>query len=43
MPEEINRIVTDRLADILFTPSEDGDINLQREGIPVETSTELEM
>ena len=29
-------IVTDRLADILFTPSEDGDINLQREGIPVE-------
>jgi UDP-N-acetylglucosamine 2-epimerase (non-hydrolysing) len=33
MPEEINRIVTDRLADMLFTPSEDGDINLQREGI----------
>jgi UDP-N-acetylglucosamine 2-epimerase (non-hydrolysing) len=36
MPEEINRIVTDRLADMLFTPSEDGDINLQREGIPGE-------
>jgi len=36
MPEEINRIVTDRLADTLFTPSEDGDINLQREGIPAE-------
>jgi UDP-N-acetylglucosamine 2-epimerase (non-hydrolysing) len=36
MPEEINRIVTDRLADMLFTPSEDGDINLQREGIPAE-------
>ena len=36
MPEEINRVVTDRLADILFTPSEDGDINLQREGIRVE-------
>jgi len=34
MPEEINRIVTDRLADMLFTPSEDGDINLQREGVP---------
>ncbi|HLB91608.1 MAG TPA: UDP-N-acetylglucosamine 2-epimerase (non-hydrolyzing) [Terriglobales bacterium] len=33
MPEEINRVVTDRLADLLFTPSEDGDINLQREGI----------
>jgi UDP-N-acetylglucosamine 2-epimerase (non-hydrolysing) len=36
MPEEINRLVTDRLADVLFTPSEDGDINLQREGIPAE-------
>jgi UDP-N-acetylglucosamine 2-epimerase (non-hydrolysing) len=36
MPEEINRIVTDRLADLLFTPSEDGDINLKREGIPEE-------
>ena len=33
MPEEINRIVTDQLADLLFTPSEDGDENLQREGI----------
>src|SRR6266568_8290441 len=28
MPEEVNRIVTDRLADVLFTPSEDGDVNL---------------
>jgi UDP-N-acetylglucosamine 2-epimerase (non-hydrolysing) len=34
MPEEINRIVTDRLSDLLFTPSEDGDINLKQEGIP---------
>jgi UDP-N-acetylglucosamine 2-epimerase (non-hydrolysing) len=33
MPEEINRIITDRVADLLFTPSEDADINLQREGI----------
>jgi UDP-N-acetylglucosamine 2-epimerase (non-hydrolysing) len=33
MPEEINRLVTDQLADLLFTPSEDGDLNLQREGI----------
>ena len=34
MPEEINRLLTDQLADLLFTPSEDGDHNLQREGIP---------
>lgn len=33
MPEEINRIITDQLADLLFTPSEDGDRNLLREGI----------
>jgi UDP-N-acetylglucosamine 2-epimerase (non-hydrolysing) len=32
MPEEINRLVTDRLADILFTPSADADANLIREG-----------
>src|ERR1039458_2151734 len=36
MPEEINRIVTDQLSDLLFTPSEDGDENLQREGISQE-------
>jgi UDP-N-acetylglucosamine 2-epimerase (non-hydrolysing) len=34
MPEEINRLVTDQLADLLFTPSADGDENLDREGIP---------
>lgn len=34
MPEEINRIVTDSLADLLFTPSTDGNDNLAREGIP---------
>jgi len=33
MPEEINRLVTDQLADILFTPSTDGDENLAREGV----------
>lgn len=34
MPEEINRLVTDSLADILWTPSPDGDENLIREGVP---------
>ena len=34
MPEEINRIVTDSLADLLFTPSSDGNENLKREGVP---------
>lgn len=36
MPEEINRIVTDAIADILWTPSPDGDENLLREGVPAE-------
>ena len=34
MPEEINRLLTDQIADLLFTPSEDGDQNLLREGVP---------
>lgn len=33
MPEEINRLVTDALADLLLTPSEDANENLIREGI----------
>ena len=33
MPEEINRLVTDQLSNLLFTPSEDGNTNLAREGI----------
>ena len=33
MPEEINRLVTDSIADILWTPSPDGDENLIREGV----------
>ena len=36
MPEEINRIVTDRLADLLLTPSRDGNDNLRAEGTPEE-------
>lgn len=36
MPEEINRMVTDRLSDLLFTPSRDADENLIREGTPPE-------
>jgi UDP-N-acetylglucosamine 2-epimerase (non-hydrolysing) len=34
MPEEVNRIVTDALADLLLTPSADADENLKREGVP---------
>ena len=37
MPEEINRVLTDQLADLLFTPSPDADKNLLREGIAPES------
>jgi UDP-N-acetylglucosamine 2-epimerase (non-hydrolysing) len=33
MPEEVNRLVTDQLADLLFSHSPDADVNLQREGV----------
>lgn len=33
MPEEINRLLTDQIADLLFTPSRDGNENLRREGV----------
>jgi UDP-N-acetylglucosamine 2-epimerase (non-hydrolysing) len=33
MPEEVNRLITDQLSDLLFTPSADADENLLREGI----------
>jgi UDP-N-acetylglucosamine 2-epimerase (non-hydrolysing) len=33
MPEEINRLVTDAIADVLWTPSRDADENLLREGV----------
>ena len=34
MPEELNRIVTDALADLLLTPSSEAGENLRREGVP---------
>jgi UDP-N-acetylglucosamine 2-epimerase (non-hydrolysing) len=34
MPEEINRLLTDQIADLLLTPSRDADANLRAEGIP---------
>ena len=36
MPEEINRLVTDAIADVLWTPSADADENLVAEGVPRE-------
>src|SRR5947207_4481913 len=36
MPEEINRLLTDQIANLLFTPSHDADQNLLAEGIPPE-------
>jgi UDP-N-acetylglucosamine 2-epimerase (non-hydrolysing) len=36
MPEEINRVLTDQIADLLLTPSRDGDENLLREGVSPE-------
>jgi UDP-N-acetylglucosamine 2-epimerase (non-hydrolysing) len=34
MPEEINRLATDAICDLLWTPSADGDEHLAREGVP---------
>ncbi len=36
MPEEINRLVTDRLSDLLFTPDRLSNANLKAEGVPEE-------
>jgi UDP-N-acetylglucosamine 2-epimerase (non-hydrolysing) len=36
MPEEINRLLTDQIANLLFTPSQDADENLANEGIAPE-------
>jgi UDP-N-acetylglucosamine 2-epimerase (non-hydrolysing) len=35
MPEEINRLVTDAICDVYWTPSPDADEHLAREGVPV--------
>ncbi|HEY0376561.1 MAG TPA: UDP-N-acetylglucosamine 2-epimerase (non-hydrolyzing) [Pyrinomonadaceae bacterium] len=34
MPEEVNRLLTDQISDLLLTPSRDADENLKAEGIP---------
>jgi UDP-N-acetylglucosamine 2-epimerase (non-hydrolysing) len=36
MPEEINRLVTDAIVDVLWTPSSDANENLVAEGVPLE-------
>lgn len=36
MPEEINRILTDSISDLLLTTSQDADENLKAEGVPTE-------
>jgi UDP-N-acetylglucosamine 2-epimerase (non-hydrolysing) len=36
MPEEINRLVTDAICDVLWTPSPDADEHLAREGVAVD-------
>lgn len=36
MPEEVNRVLTDRLSDLLLLPSRDAEANLLAEGIPRE-------
>jgi UDP-N-acetylglucosamine 2-epimerase (non-hydrolysing) len=41
MPEELNRLVTDALSDVLWTPSSDADENLRFEGIPEERITRV--
>ena len=36
MPEEINRLLTDQISDLLYTPERSAAENLRREGIPAE-------
>ena len=41
MPEELNRLATDVLCDVLWTPSPDADRNLRAEGIPADRITRV--
>jgi UDP-N-acetylglucosamine 2-epimerase (non-hydrolysing) len=41
MPEEINRLVTDAISDVLWTPSPDADANLISEGVRPEKITRV--
>jgi UDP-N-acetylglucosamine 2-epimerase (non-hydrolysing) len=41
MPEEINRIATDAVSDVLWTPSPDADRNLIAEGVPAARITRV--
>ena len=41
MPEEINRLATDAIADVLWTPSPDADRNLLAEGVPASRITHV--
>ena len=41
MPEEINRMATDAVSDVLWTPSPDADRNLLAEGVPAERITRV--
>ena len=41
MPEEINRLITDAIADVLWTPSPDADGNLVAEGVAPERITRV--
>ena len=41
MPEEINRLATDAVSDVLWTPSPDADENLLREGVSPERITRV--
>jgi UDP-GlcNAc3NAcA epimerase len=40
MPEEINRILTDRISNVLFSPTETALKNLRKEGFPNKLSTD---